>query len=152
MKVRKVAKYSPIHADSRWRDYMATKKILIVEDNADWREVLMMMIQRLGYDVISAGNGEDGIAQASAAHPDLVLMDLGLPLMSGDQAIARLKADPATKDIPVIVQTAFGVGPSAQRAMDAGAAEILHKPITMGGIKYILYKYLPPADPVEAEL
>lgn len=131
---------------------MASKKILIVEDNADWREVLMMMIQRLGYDVISAGDGEDGIAQASAAHPDLVLMDLGLPRMSGDQAIARLKADPATKDIPVVVQTAFGVGPSAQRAMDAGAAEILHKPITMGGIEHILCKYLLPADPAEAEL
>ena len=131
---------------------MATKKILIVEDNADWREVLMMMIQRLGYDVISAANGEDGIAEAFAAHPDLVLMDLGLPRMSGDQAIARLKADPVTKDIPVIVQTAFGVGPSAQRAMAAGAAEILHKPITMGGIEHVLCKYLPPADPAEAEL
>lgn len=123
-----------------------TKRILIVEDNADWREVLTLIIRRLGFDVIEATTGEEGVAQASAGRPDLVLMDLGLPRMSGDQATARLKADPGTKDIPVIIQTAFGMGPSAQRALDAGAAEILHKPITIAGIENILRKYLPRAD------
>jgi CheY-like chemotaxis protein len=123
-----------------------TKKILIVEDNADWRELLMMIIRKLGYEVMVAATGEDGLAQASAAHPDLVLMDLGLPRMSGDQATAQLKADPATKDIPVIIQTAFGMGLSAQRAIEAGAAEILHKPITVTEIAKTVRKYLPCAD------
>lgn len=123
---------------------MATAKtILIVEDSDDWREVLMLIIRRLGYEVIAAASGEDAVAQASAAHPDLVFMDLGLPRMSGDQATAQIKADPATKDIPVIIQTAFGVGPSAARAMAAGAAEILHKPITISAIQRVLGKYLP---------
>jgi CheY-like chemotaxis protein len=113
--------------------------------------VLVIIIRRLGYDVIEATTGEEGVAQASAAHPDLVLMDLGLPRMSGDQATAQLKADPATKDIPVIIQTAFGMGPSAQRAIEAGAAEILHKPITMTGIEKMLCKYLSCADTVARE-
>jgi len=77
-----------------------TKKILIVEDNADWRELLVIFIRKLGYEVIAAATGEDGVAQAFAARPGLVLMDLGLPQMSGDQATAQLKANPTTKDIP----------------------------------------------------
>jgi CheY-like chemotaxis protein len=119
-----------------------TKKVLIVEDHADWREVLTLIVQRLGYEVVLATNGEDGVAQAFAARPDLILMDIGLPQLSGDQATAQLKADPATKDIPIVIQTAFGTGPSAQRAMEAGAAEILHKPISIAGIQKILSKYL----------
>jgi two-component system cell cycle response regulator DivK len=122
------------------------KKILIIEDNADWRELLMIFLRKLGYDVIAAETGEDGVAQAFAMRPDLVLMDLGLPRMSGDQATAQLKANPTTKDVPVIVQTAFGMGISAKRAMEAGALEILHKPITMTEIENVLCKYLSSAE------
>ncbi|MGE5305401.1 MAG: response regulator [Alphaproteobacteria bacterium] len=123
-----------------------TKKILIIEDNADWRELLVIFLRKLGYEVIAAETGEDGVAQAFAMRPDLVLMDLGLPRMSGDQATAHLKANPTTKDIPVIVQTAFGMGISAERAMEAGALEILHKPITMTEIESVLCKYLSSAE------
>jgi CheY-like chemotaxis protein len=125
----------------------AAKKILVVEDNNDWREVLTIIIKRLGYDVIAAATGEDGVAQAAAALPDLVLMDIGLPRMSGDQATAHLKGNATTKDIPVIIQTAFGMGPSAERALAAGAAEILHKPISMSVIEKVLGKYLPGSRP-----
>jgi len=119
-----------------------TKKILIVEDNADWREVLTIVVRRSGYEVAVARTGEEAVAQARRVQPDLILMDIGLPRMSGDQATAQLKADPATKEIPIVVQTAFGTGPSAKRALEAGAVEILHKPITIADIQKTLAKYL----------
>jgi two-component system cell cycle response regulator DivK len=123
-----------------------SKKVLIVEDNADWREVLMIIVRRLGHEVLVARTAEEGVAQARRALPDLILMDIGLPRMSGDQATAQLKAEPATKDIPVVVQTAFGTGASAKRALEAGAAEILHKPITITDIQKTLAKYLSDGD------
>jgi CheY-like chemotaxis protein len=119
-----------------------TKKVLIVEDNPDWREVLTIVVRRLGHEVLVARTGEEALAQARRSEPDLIMMDIGLPRMSGDQATAQLKADPATKDIPVVVQTAFGTGASAELALEAGAAEILHKPITITDIQKTLAKYL----------
>ena len=101
-----------------------------------------MVIQRAGYDVISATTGRDGVALALLNQPDLILMDLGLPELSGDEATAQIKANEATKHVPIVIQTAFGAGPSAQRAIDAGAAEILHKPIAINAILATLKKYL----------
>lgn len=118
------------------------KKVLIVEDNADWRLLLTMIIERAGYNVVSATTGGEGVALATLYHPDLILMDLGLPEMSGDEATARIKADPGTQNIPVVVQTAFGFGPNAKRAAEVGAAEIIHKPISITDIQTILKKYL----------
>jgi CheY-like chemotaxis protein len=118
------------------------KKVLIVEDNSDWRLLLSMVVQRAGYDVVSATNGREGVARALLEQPDLILMDLGLPELSGDQATAQIKANEKTKQIPVVIQTAFGIGSSAQRAIDAGAAEILHKPIAISAILATLKKYL----------
>ncbi|HZA52766.1 MAG TPA: response regulator [Candidatus Udaeobacter sp.] len=79
------------------------RKILIVEDNDDCRELLAMCIKRLGYEVCEAVTGIEAIEQASAMHPDLIMMDLNLPEMSGAKATALLKANPGTTDIPVIV-------------------------------------------------
>ena len=123
-----------------------TKKVLVVEDNAEWRELLTMIIRRSGHEVVTAGTGKEGIRQASMTHPDLILMDLGLPEMSGDKATAHIKEDPATKHIPVVVQTAFGSGPLAIRAIEAGAAEIMHKPISIADIQKLLSKYLSGGD------
>jgi CheY-like chemotaxis protein len=120
----------------------ATKTILIIEDSEDWRQLVTMVIKRWGYEVIEAATGLDGIYQASAAHPDLILMDLGLPGMSGDEAIAHLKTHPSTRDIPVIVQTAYSIGVMTNRAIEAGAKEILHKPIELVELQLILRRYL----------
>ncbi len=123
-----------------------TKKVLVVEDNADWRDLLTMIIKRLGHEVVVANTGTEGIRQASVARPDLILMDLGLPEISGDVATAQIKADPATRHIPVVIQTAFGSGANAKRAMEAGAAEIMHKPISITDIQKLLNKYLSAGD------
>lgn len=123
------------------------KKVLVVEDNADWRDLLTAVIRRLGHEVVTAGTGEEGVMQAGVAHPDLILMDLGLPEVSGDEATARIKADAATQDIPVVIQTAFGKSPAATRAIEAGAAEIMYKPITIIQLQKMLSKYLSGGDP-----
>ncbi len=121
----------------------ATKKILIVEDNADWRDLLAVILKRLEYEVVVAATGEDGVQQALATRPDLILMDLGLPKMGGDEATARIKSNAETKDIPIVIQTAFGKGPAAARAMGAGAVDIMHKPINVADIQATLKKHLP---------
>jgi len=123
---------------------MATKKrILIVEDNNDYRELLLLFIGREGYEVAEARTGSEAIEQAHATRPDLIIMDLGLPGITGDEAIARLKADPSTRKIPIVVATAFHEAAARVECVVAGgAAEILHKPITWTTIKDVLSRYL----------
>jgi CheY-like chemotaxis protein len=118
------------------------KKILIVEDNEDCRELQACVIRRLGYVVIEADNGAAAIEEALAGHPDLILMDLGMPKMNGEDVIVQLKNQPSTKDIPVIVCTAYGPGPRVDRARDAGAVEILHKPFKFSELQNLLRKYV----------
>lgn len=107
------------------------KKILIVEDNKDCRDLLAQFINRLGYDAIEADSGREAIGKAFEMHPDLILMDIYLPDIIGDKIIARLKANPATQDIPVIVTTALLEGTTRKHALRAGAAEILEKPFSI---------------------
>ncbi len=119
------------------------KRILIVEDNADCRELLRLIITRqLGCEVVEAATGLAAVDQASATHPDLILMDLGLPGISGAEATERIKANPAIKDIPIVINTAFSATELTRRALAAGAAEILHKPIELMVLRDTLRKYL----------
>jgi two-component system, cell cycle response regulator DivK len=124
----------------------ANKKILLVEDNDDCRELLALSINRLGYAVFEAATGRQAVERACAVHPDLIMMDLGLPGMSGDEATACLKANPATKEIPVIINTGFVIGPQLKRALDAGAAEVLRKPFHITALYELLSRYLSAKD------
>jgi two-component system cell cycle response regulator DivK len=118
------------------------KKVLVVEDNDDCRELLVLVIQRLGYEVFEAGTGLHAVDRAAAIHPDLIMMDLLLPGMNGDQATACLKARPSTRDIPVVINTAYVANDETERALNAGAAEILHKPLDLSTLPAVLKKYL----------
>jgi two-component system, cell cycle response regulator DivK len=119
------------------------KRILIVEDNADCRELLRLIFTRqLGCEVVEAATGLAAVEQASATHPDLILMDLGLPGINGAEATERIKANPAIKDIPIVINTAFNATDLTKRALAAGAAEILHKPIELIVLRDTLRKYL----------
>jgi two-component system, cell cycle response regulator DivK len=118
------------------------KKILLVEDNNECRELLEKLVNCFGYDVIKAGSGTEAITQASEKHPDLILMDICLPEMIGDEITARLKANTATRDIPVIIITAFQERDVTNRALHAGAAEILPKPFRLTMLRGILDRYL----------
>ena len=119
------------------------KRILIVEDNADSRELLVLLLRRLGYEVAEAATGLAAIEQTRATRPDLIIMDLGLPGITGDEATARLKADPSTRDIPVIVNTAFNKEAAlVERAIAVGAAEILYKPTNLKVLLEVVHRNL----------
>ena len=120
----------------------SAKKILLVEDNNDVRELLALFMKRLGYQIFEAATGLEAIDLASTVHPDLIMMDLRLPAMNGAEATASLKANPSTRDIPLLVITASGAGTDRRRALDAGAAEILLKPIDVTTLSNVLRRYL----------
>jgi two-component system, OmpR family, phosphate regulon response regulator PhoB len=109
-----------------WEKVSATtKKILIVETEGDWQELLTQVIGRSGYQVIEVNSGTQAIDQATAVHPDLILLDFGLPGMSADQVIGELKMNSSTKDIPVIVQATYDDHTRVRHAMEAGAKQVL---------------------------
>ena len=118
------------------------KKILIVEDNNDARNLLAKFINRFGYDAIEADSGREAIGKAFEIHPDLILMDIYLPDMTGDEITARLKANPAIRDIPVIITTALLNRTGRYRALHAGAAEILEKPFCIPTLLEVLNRHL----------
>ena len=121
------------------------KRILVVEDNVESRELLALVLRRSGYDIAEAATGLDAIDQAHVTRPDLIIMDLGLPGITGDEATKRLKADASTRDIPVIVNTAFHRDSSlVKRAIAAGAVKILHKPTPLKVFEEVVRQYLTP--------
>ena len=106
-------------------------KILLVEDNDDNREMLARRLVRKGYEVIEAVDGSEGIAQASFLRPDLILMDMSLPVLDGWEATRRIKSDPVTCDIPVIALTAHAMAGDRDKAVDAGCDDYDTKPIDL---------------------
>ena len=120
----------------------AAKKILIVEEEEDWRELLAQVISRSGYQAIEVNSGVKAVDQAMAVHPDLILLDLGLPGMSASQIIGELKMKSSTKDIPVIVQTTYDDPARVRHVMEAGAKQVLYKPFDLSELPAILRKHL----------
>ena len=122
------------------------KKILIVEDNADLCELLTIVIRSLGHEVAIAITGQEAVERASTMRPDLILMDIGLPILNGVEATVKIKGDPATKYIPIVIVSALAMCPDIERALDAGAAQIVQKPFTITEIRAILTQYLTEAQ------
>jgi two-component system cell cycle response regulator DivK len=106
-------------------------KILYVEDNEDNIYMLKKRLSRAGFTVIVATDGTQGVTMATSEQPDLILMDLTLPDINGEEATRRLKADPATKSIPVIALTANAMASDRERAIAAGCDEFETKPVDM---------------------
>ena len=104
-------------------------KILLVEDNEMNRDMLSRRLQRKGFEVILAADGEEGINLATSENPDLILMDLSLPIIDGWEATRRLKNQPDTAKIPIIALTAHAMADDRQRALDAGCGDYDSKPI-----------------------
>jgi len=106
------------------------RKLLYVEDNDDNLYMLTLWFDVAGgYEIVSAPDGAAGIAMATAERPDLILMDLNLPEIDGWEATRRLKADPATRDIPIIALTAHAMAGDRERALATGCDEFETKPI-----------------------
>ena len=104
-------------------------KILIVEDNEMNRDMLSRRLERKGFEVVMAEDGAKGVEMSKSESPDLILMDLSLPVMDGWEATSTIKADYNTKDIPIIVLTAHAMAGDREKALEAGADEYDTKPI-----------------------
>jgi two-component system, cell cycle response regulator DivK len=113
-------------------------KILYVEDNDDNIFVLSRRLRRAGFDVIVARDGQTGIDIARQQMPDLILMDLSLPVLDGWTAASRLKADDRTRDIPIIALSAHAMPADRDNALAAGCDEYASKPIDFDSLRTII--------------
>jgi CheY-like chemotaxis protein len=119
-------------------------RILYVEDNEDNIYMLQNRLRRQGFDVLIARDGASGVEMAKAERPDLILMDLGLPVMDGWEASRRLKSDDATRDIPVIALSAHAMSSDKTQALEAGCDEYDVKPVEWGRLLTKIRALLPP--------
>ena len=119
-------------------------KVLVVEDNEMNRDMLSRRLKRKGYEVLIAVDGEEGVAMAHSEAPDLILMDMSLPVLDGWEATQQLKAAPDTQSIPVIALTAHAMAGDREQALAAGCDDYDTKPIELkrllGKMKAILEK------------
>jgi len=106
-------------------------KILYVEDNDDNIYVLKSRLKRAGYEVIIATDGGQGVTMAASEQPDLILMDLSLPVIDGWEATRRIKAAPETRHIPVIAVTAHAMSGDREKALAAGCDDFDTKPVEL---------------------
>jgi CheY-like chemotaxis protein len=119
------------------------QKILLVEDNSALADFLSVYLHSLGYETSWARTSAQGISKALAEVPDLIITDLNLPDMTGVDAAAILKQDPATSDIPIVLLTATVVGEWKDKAFNAGVAEYLIKPISPLELANVLRRLTP---------
>jgi CheY-like chemotaxis protein len=106
-------------------------KILLVEDNEMNRDMLSRRLERKGYQIVMAVDGAEGVAMARSEAPDLILMDMSLPVLNGWEATGKIKQDPATQSIPVIALTAHAMASDREKALAAGCEDYDTKPIEL---------------------
>ncbi|HEX4043891.1 MAG TPA: response regulator [Xanthobacteraceae bacterium] len=106
-------------------------KVLLVEDNEMNRDMLSRRLVRRGFEVVFAVDGQQGVDLAKSEHPDIILMDLSLPVIDGWEATRRVKADEATKRVPVIGLTAHAMSGDREKAMEAGCDDYDTKPVEL---------------------
>jgi two-component system alkaline phosphatase synthesis response regulator PhoP len=120
-------------------------KILIAEDERDIRDLIAFTLRFAGYEVFAATNGEEAVQMAPKVNPDLILMDVRMPRMTGYEACRAIKQTPSLKDIPVVFLSAKGQESEIKQGLDAGAEEYLLKPFApdqlTARIKTILAKF-----------
>jgi two-component system cell cycle response regulator DivK len=119
-------------------------KILLVEDNELNRDMLSRRLSRRGYQVIEAIDGEAALALAASEQPDLILMDMSLPVLDGWEATRRLKAVPATRPIPVIALTAHAMVADREKSIAAGCDDFDTKPVEIERLLGKIARLLPP--------
>jgi two-component system cell cycle response regulator DivK len=122
---------------------MSDRRVLYVEDNEYNRKIVRQLLSRTSYRLLEAMDGEEGVAMAQRELPDLILMDVQLPKLSGLDATRRIRADPRTAHIPLVVVTSFALSGDGQRAMDAGASAYLAKPYSPRDLLALIRKLLP---------
>jgi two-component system, cell cycle response regulator DivK len=105
-----------------------SKKILVVEDTEDNRQILRDLLGMAGYDMVEAHDGAQGVAMAAEHRPDLILMDIQMPVLDGYEATRRIKADPALASIPIVAVTSYALSGDEAKARAAGCNDYIAKP------------------------
>jgi two-component system cell cycle response regulator DivK len=120
-----------------------TKRILVVEDTEDNRRILRDLLTRAGFELIEATDGESGVSMATTHRPDLILMDIQLPIFDGYEATRRIKANPETRDIPIIAVTSYALSGDDTKALAAGCDGYVAKPFSPRRILAMVREFLP---------
>ena len=119
-------------------------RILVVDDDPNSRKIIELMLLSQGYSLLFAENGREAVTRASESIPDLILMDVLMPIMNGHEATRQIKADPRTKAIPIVALTALAFASDRQEALAVGCDGYLSKPFTRRELIEIVSHYLPP--------
>ena len=119
------------------------KRILIVEDQEDNRKILRDLLTSVGYELVEATTGEEGVALAEKERPDLILMDIQLPGLDGYEATRRIKANPALRQIPVIAVTSYALSGDEVKAREAGCDAYVSKPFSPRALLAKVREFLP---------
>ena len=122
---------------------MSGKTILYIEDNEFNRKIVRDLLKRTKYQLVEAHDGEAGVAKALEIKPDLILMDIQLPKISGLDATRQLRAEAATKTTPIVAITSFALSGDDQKAKEAGATAYLAKPYSPFDLLKVIRKLLP---------
>ncbi len=118
-----------------------TKKVLVVEDYADTRTMMRYLLQHFGYEVLEAADGQEAVETARQNHPDLILMDISMPVMDGLTATQIIRTFEGFAKIPIIAVTAYGKSYYRQ-AIEAGCDDLINKPLDFDNLQPILEQYL----------
>ncbi|MFQ5830532.1 MAG: response regulator [Candidatus Methylomirabilia bacterium] len=120
-----------------------SKRILVIEDQEDNRRIMRDLLTSVGYEVVEAVTGEEGVASAERQPPDLILMDIQLPGLDGYEATRRIKANPALRPIPVIAVTSYALSGDDVKAREAGCDGYVSKPYSPRELLAKIREYLP---------
>jgi two-component system cell cycle response regulator DivK len=123
-----------------------TKRILVIEDHEDNRQILRDLLSSAGFEMIKAENGEEGVAAAASHRPDLILMDIQLPIMDGYEATRRIKADPNLSATPIIVITSYALSGDEAKASAAGCDAYVTKPYSPRQLLAKIRTFLPATE------
>jgi two-component system, cell cycle response regulator DivK len=120
-----------------------TKRILVVEDQEDNRRIIRDLLTSAGYELIEAQDGAEGVRLAESERPDLILMDIQLPVLDGHEATRRIKQNPELRHIPIIVVTSYALSGDEQKAVAAGSDGYVAKPFSPRQLLATIRKFLP---------
>ena len=122
-----------------------SQKILVVEDNGDSRDLIHVILTRMGFTVVDALDGEEGLYKAHAEHPDLIITDIGMPHLDGIGMIRELRAQSYFKELPIVALTSYG-RKQRDEALEAGANCVLKKPSALDSLVTAVQELLPGND------
>jgi CheY-like chemotaxis protein len=118
--------------------------VLFIEDTSEQRDLVAFFLELNGYQVSLANNGVEGLAQARKLHPDLILLDLGMPKMDGFQVMEEMRNDESLKDIPVVVISAWAAAKHQEQAEAAGAQAFITKPFELADVLATVHRFVLP--------